>query len=109
MKNGLLAMAYLSPATDDPTDDADDSDDWTSQPASQFHSYDDNLGPGPPPPEFLLPPPPLPDFMLEDSRGGECLQRSLPQHLATCDMSFVSPFLLIFLLLSSTHFHVCFM
>jgi len=89
MTNGLLAMAYLSPASDDlGDDDGDDSDDWSSQMTSP---YDDNLGPGPPPPEFLLPPPPLPDFMLQEMEG-DCVQRSLPEHFANCDMSFVSIF-----------------
>ena len=83
-------MAYLSPASDVLGDDnGDDSDDWTSQMTSP---YDDNLGPGPPPPEFLLPPPPLPDFMLQEM-GGDCVQRSLPEHFANCDMSFVSFFI----------------
>ena len=85
---GQLAMPYLSPTTDDINDvDVD----WSTQMTSHLgHPFDDNLGPGPPPPEFLLPPPPLPDFMLQEL-DGECIQRTLPEHLASCDMSFVSP------------------
>ena len=69
-------------------DDSEDSDDW-SQMTSHANPYDDNLGPGPPPPEFLLPPPPMPDFMLQEL-DGDCAKRSLPEHFANCDMSFVS-------------------
>ena len=92
MKNGggLLAMAYLSPTSDDLVNDDDDSEEWATQMTSLVDPFDDDgLGPGPPPPEFLLPPPPLPDFMLQ-GLDGDCVQRSLPEHLASCDMSFVS-------------------
>ena len=87
MKNGLLAMAYLSPTSDDLSDaDSDDSDEWASPPVDDVTGP----GPGPPPPEFLLPPPPLPDFMLQELEGEDCVRTSLPEHFANCDMSFVS-------------------
>ena len=85
-------------------DDSEDSDDW-SQMTSHTNPYDDNLGPGPPPPEFLLPPPPMPDFMLQEL-DGDCAKRSLPEHFANCDMSFVSEILL--LLFKANPYGCCF-
>jgi len=89
MRNGRLAMAYHTPATDDIlTSDnlaSEEDDIW-----QRIRVQGDNFGPGPPPPEFLLPPPPLPDFMLKEIDGGRCSNPNLPDSLASCDITFVS-------------------